>query len=163
MATALQTPERGSLTPASRSASDVQRVGGGYVQQSPCVDAQLRAAKQKVLDLWAQLEQRTRQLSAMHAKLTSVTSDHQTCAAKVDQLSRQLAATSGEKERMALQITQLQESLQTSEAAADALRTKLAEHRSMLRENVIHGHAQSLFSEDEQAAGAPRTPSRRLS
>ena len=95
---------------------DFQRIGGGFVQQAPSVDAQLRAAKQRVHELEDQLEQRTRQLAAVHATLTAENSARLTCSAQNEQLGRRLTELTGERERMALQMTQWRERAQTAEA-----------------------------------------------
>ena len=113
---------------------DFQRIGGGFVQQAPSVDAQLRAAKQRVLELYAQLEQRTRQLSAMHAQLTAETGARLTCSSQNEQLGRRLTALTGERERMAIQMAQLQERAQTAEETAGQLRTVLAEQEQEMEQ-----------------------------
>ena len=95
---------------------DFQRIGGGFVQQAPSVDAQLRAAKQRVHELDDQLEQRTRQLAAVHATLTAENSARLTCSAQNEQLGRRLTELTGERERMAIQMTQWRERAQTAEA-----------------------------------------------
>ena len=115
--------------PRGQLADDVQRVGGGFVPRSPTVGAQLRAAKQRVLELWAQLEQRTRQLSAMHAQLTAVTSAHHTSSVQNDQLGRRLAACLAESERTALQMTQLQQLHERTSEDQRQLRARLAEQQ----------------------------------
>ena len=95
---------------------DFQRIGGGFVQQAPSVDAQLRAAKQRVHELDDQLEQRTRQLTAVHATLAAENSARLTCSAQNEQLGRRLTELTGERERMAIQMTQWRERAQTAEA-----------------------------------------------
>ena len=125
---------------------DFQRIGGGFVQQAPSVDAQLRAAKQRVLELYAQLEQRTRQLSAMHAQLTAETSARLTCSSQNEQLGRRLTALTGERERMAIQMAQLQERAQTAEETAGQLRTVLAEQEQEMEQL----HAQALSSQQHK-------------
>ena len=125
---------------------DFQRIGGGFVQQAPSVDAQLRAAKQRVLELYAQLEQRTRQLSAMHAQLTAETSARLTSSSQNEQLGRRLTALTGERERMAIQMAQLQERAQTAEETAGQLRTVLAEQEQEMEQL----HAQALSSQQHK-------------
>ena len=125
---------------------DFQRIGGGFVQQAPSVDAQLRAAKHRVLELSAQLEQRTRQLSAIHAKLTAETSARLTCSSQNEQLGRRLIALTGERERMAIQMAQLQERAQSAEGIVRQLRTVLAEQE----QETEQLRAQALSSQQRE-------------
>ena len=127
---------------------DFQRIGGGFVQQAPSVDAQLRTAKQRVLELYAQLEQRTRQLSAMHAKLTAETSARLTCSSQNEQLGRRLTALTGERERMAIQMAQLQERAHAAEEMVGQLRTALSEQQQQHATEQQHAQAQFACADD---------------
>ena len=127
---------------------EFQRIGGGFVQQAPSVEAQLRAAKQRVLELEAQLEQRTRQLSACHMQLTAETSARHTWSNQSEQLGRRLAALTGERERMAIQMAQLQERAQAAEEMVGQLRTALSEQQQQHATEQQHAQAQFACADD---------------
>lgn len=137
-----------SLSGPTSSPADVQRVGGGYAAPPPTLEEQYATAKQRVLELWAQLEQRTRQMTAMHSKLTELMQAHQEVLTLNDDLAKRLAAESEARERLALQVAHLQQAL-TSERAAHlqqqqasvsdeekALHTELAHEAALLRQTL---------------------------
>ena len=103
-------PLEGARTP------DLMRVGGGFAAAPPTLEAQLATAKQRILELWAQLEQRTRQLTAMQARLTGLVKAHHEASEQAEALGRRLAAEQDEKERVALQLAQMRDGLQAASA-----------------------------------------------
>ena len=122
---------------APGSSPDVQRVGGGYAAPPPTLEEQYATAKQRVLELWAQLEQRTRQLTAMHSKLTELVQAHQECITLNDDLAKRLAAESDARERLALQVAHLQQEL-TSERAREQEQEQVSDEEKALHTELAH-------------------------
>ena len=136
---------------APGSSPDVQRVGGGYAAPPPTLEEQYATAKQRVLELWAQLEQRTRQLTAMHSKLTELVQAHQECITLNDDLAKRLAAESDARERLALQVAHLQQEL-TSERAREQEQASVSDEEKALHTELAH-EAALLRQTLQQSAG----------